>query len=155
MHLFALVLSDKLLKISLFNHKRFHAVVASERSLRCSWSKSSVSFLLVVLKNWTKSTVIQTFSSHSFNHGLNIKSKLKFPFYSFNECGFGDSTTFVKLASQSNKSVNWIKTITYGIRYLRQNQFCYTTLFPSWFEQNNWGVHSCRVLGFTFGQCLC
>ncbi len=105
-HLFALILSNKLLKISFFDHERFHAVVTSERSLRCGWSKSSVSFLLVVLKNRAKCAVVKTLSSYPFNHGFNIKSKLEFPFDGFDKGCLCNGTTFIKMSSQSNKGVN-------------------------------------------------
>jgi hypothetical protein len=154
-HLFAFILRDKLLKISLLNHQRFHTFIAPQWSLWSSWSQSSVSFLLIMFENWTKSTVIKTFSSNSLDHGFNVKSQLKFPFDGFNESALGDGSAFIEMTSQRNKSVDYSKWKDYDIHYLKQNQFCYFIIFPSWFGQHNWGVHSCQALGFTFGRCLC
>jgi hypothetical protein len=59
-----------------------------------------------VLKNGTKSAVIKTFSCDSFDHGLNIKSQLKFSFDRFDKSGLRNGTAFIKKTSKSNKGVN-------------------------------------------------
>jgi hypothetical protein len=59
-----------------------------------------------VFKNGTKSAVIKTFSGDSFDHGFNIKSKLKFSFDRFDKSGLRHGTAFIKKASESNKGVN-------------------------------------------------
>ena len=109
MHLFAFILSDKLLEISFFNDEGFHTVITSERPLRSSWGKSSISFLLVMLENRAKSAVIKTFSCNTLDHSLNIKGKFKFSLDGFDQSCFSDSATLVNMSSECYKCIHYIR----------------------------------------------
>lgn len=107
-HFFVFVLGDELLKISFFNDQGLHAVVASKRPLRSCRCQSSVTFLLIVFENRTESRVIQTVPSHTFNHGLDIKSQLKLPLDSLNKSRFTHSSRLIHMPSKSNKGINYL-----------------------------------------------
>jgi hypothetical protein len=59
-----------------------------------------------VLKDGTEGDVVKTFACDAFNHGFDIEGEFEFPFDGLNECSFGDGSTFVDAASESDKGVD-------------------------------------------------
>lgn len=131
MHLFIFILRNELLKISFFNYKWLHAVIASERSLRSCRSKPSISSFTVVLKNRTKSRIIKTLAGNSFNHSFNVKCQFELSFDSFDKCCFANSPTFVDKTTQGNKRIDCklIKKLTVFIVFSKVSSIAVFSFF--------------------------